>query len=740
MEPQQGRFGVSADLRRRILAKLTQAEEFERLLHTRFIGHKRFSLEGGEALIPALDHLLNLAGAEGAEQIVLGMSHRGRLNVLATILGMPMSEMFSKFEDLDPDSVEGSGDVKYHIGAEGEHTTPAGRAMAIELIANPSHLEQVDPVVEGSTRARQDRRPDPLRQLILPVLIHGDAAFAGQGIVAETLNLSQLGGYRTGGTVHIVVNNQIGFTTSPTGARSSLYSTDIARTVQAPIFHVNGDRPEAVLRAIELAYGFRRRFRKDVVVDIVCYRRHGHNEGDDPSLTAPVLYRKIDQHPSVRALYEKELVAQGTLTAEEAETTHQGIKDALSEAAAHKTAPAPDAEPTEQPVPPPGESAASAEELTTVGTRLGALPESFHLHPKLRTFIERRLKAVTERGLVDWSLAEALALGSLALDGVPVRLSGQDTGRGTFSQRHAVLYDHEDGSAYIPLAHLSETQQPVEVYDSLLSEAAALGFEFGYAMSHPTALVLWEAQFGDFANGAQVIIDQFLAASQTKWSRTCSLSLLLPHGYEGQGPEHSSARMERFLQLSAENNWRVANCTTAAQYFHLLRSQGRRHPRLPLIVFTPKSLLRNPEVASPFAALTEGSFLPVLPDQTADPGQVRRVVLCCGKVFYDLAKARQQQGDTATAIVRLERPYPFPADEIEAEWTRYPQARELRWVQEEPENMGAWTFVAPRLEALLQGRAPLRGISRRASSSPATGSLRRHQQEQAALVAQALAE
>ena len=752
LEPQQGRLGVPDGLRCRILDKLTQAEEFERLLHTRFVGHKRFSLEGAEALIPALDHLLNLATADGAEQVVLGMSHRGRLNVLVTILGLSMSEMFSKFEDLDPDSVEGSGDVKYHIGAEGSHTSPGGQSLAVELIANPSHLEAVDPVVEGSTRARQDRRPDPLRQIIIPVLIHGDAAFAGQGVVAETLNLSQLGGYRTGGTVHLVVNNQIGFTTSPAGARSSLYCTDVARTVQAPIFHVNGDRPEAVIRALELAYAFRRRYSKDVVVDIVCYRRHGHNEGDDPSLTAPVLYRKIDQHPSVRALYEQELTAQGTLSAEQAALTHQAIKDALSQAADAKTSPVPEPEPASESVdvPPPGDSAATAEMLTAVGAGLSTLPESFHLHPKLRTFIDRRRRAVEERGAVDWSLAEALALGSLALEGVPVRMAGQDTGRGTFSQRHAVLYDYEDGSSYIPLAHLSTAQQPVEIYDSLLSEEAALGFEFGYAMSHPTALVLWEAQFGDFANSAQVIIDQFLAASQTKWSRTCALGLLLPHGYEGQGPEHSSARLERFLQLSAENNWRIANCTTAAQYFHLLRSQGRRQPRLPLVVLTPKSLLRNPEVASPLAQLTAGAFLPVLGDAGADPSAVRRVILCSGKVYYDLARARKERGATSTAstastaIVRVERLYPFPAAEIAVELARYPQSAnigDVRWVQEEPENMGAWTFVAPRLhtllETLLGGRARLRGITRRASASPATGSLRRHQQEQAALIAQA---
>jgi len=735
LEPRRGSRDLSPELRQRILLKLTEAEEFEHLLHARFVGHKRFSLEGGEALIAALDRLCSLAADQGAEEIVLGMSHRGRLNVLVTLLGLSMHEMFSKFEDLDPNSVDGSGDVKYHLGARGQHTSPSGARLSIEMINNPSHLEAVDPVTEGSTRARQDLKHDQRRQRVLPLLIHGDAAFAGQGVVVETLNLSQLGGYRTGGTVHLVVNNQIGFTTAPAGARSSLYCTDVARTVQAPIFHVNGDDPEAVVKATELALAFRTEFRKDVVVDIVCYRRHGHNEADDPSLTAPVLYRIIEQHPSVRALYAAALQREGLIA--DPEQQRREVKERLSQAASEPAGGPPAAEVEAPSAAAP--AAASAALLQEVGIRLGELPDGFHLHPKLRAFIDKRRQAVAAQGTVDWSLAEALALGSLALEAVPVRLSGQDTGRGTFSHRHAVLYDNESGQAYIPLAHLRPDQQPVEVYDSLLSEEAALGFEFGYGMTHPRALVLWEAQFGDFVNGAQVIIDQFLAASQTKWSRTCGVTLLLPHGYEGQGPEHSSARMERFLQLSAEDNWRVVNCTTAAQYFHLLRSQGHPAQRRPLVVFTPKSLLRHPEVASPFASLCSGGFETVLADAPGDPGAVTRMLFCTGKVYYDLSKARKASAEAAaTAIVRLEQIYPYPETALSQVLGRYPRARQFRWVQEEPQNMGAWTFMAPRLQAQLGANRELACVSRPASPSPATGSLRRHNLEQASLVEQAL--
>ncbi|HEY7856617.1 MAG TPA: multifunctional oxoglutarate decarboxylase/oxoglutarate dehydrogenase thiamine pyrophosphate-binding subunit/dihydrolipoyllysine-residue succinyltransferase subunit [Terriglobales bacterium] len=730
-----------ADLRRQILLKLTQAEEFEHLLHARFVGHKRFSLEGAEALIPALDRLLTLAVDGGTEEVVLGMSHRGRLNILVTTLGLSMAEMFSKFEDMDPNSVDGSGDVKYHLGASGEHRAPSGKRLAIEMISNPSHLEAVDPVVEGATRARQDIRHDDRRLLVLPLLIHGDAAFAGQGVVAETLNLSQLGGYRTGGTVHLIVNNQIGFTTSPAGARSSLYCTDVARTVQAPIFHVNGDDPEAMVRAVELALAFRTQFRKDVVVDMVCYRRHGHNEADDPSLTAPVLYRKIEAHRSVRKLYAAALVQDGLLKDEaEAEAAAQAVKDELSRQAA---APLPEIQAAPAVVSAaPVVTAVAAERLTTVGERLLALPDGFHLHPKLRSFFDRRHQAIATRAKLDWSLAEALALGTLAVEGTPVRVSGQDSGRGTFSQRHAVVYDFEDATPYIPLAHLSESQAPFEIYDSLLSEEAALGFEFGYSMTHGGALVVWEAQFGDFVNGAQAVIDQFVAASEAKWARTSGVTLLLPHGFEGQGPEHSSARIERFLELSADENWRVANCTTAAQYFHLLRSQGLKRPHRPLVVFTPKSLLRHPEVASPFESFTTAGFQPVLADAEADraPDAVRRALICSGKIYYDLNQARKARPEAAqTALLRCEQLYPFPAAELAAILRRFPKLEQIRWVQEEPENMGAWTFVAPRLAPLAGQSVSFTGVYRAASPSPATGSLRRHQQEQAAIVAAAFA-
>ncbi|HWG38390.1 MAG TPA: multifunctional oxoglutarate decarboxylase/oxoglutarate dehydrogenase thiamine pyrophosphate-binding subunit/dihydrolipoyllysine-residue succinyltransferase subunit [Terriglobales bacterium] len=742
LESARGARGLDPELQRRTLLKLTQAEEFEHLLHARFVGHKRFSLEGAEALLPGLDHYLNLAAAGGAQQIVLGMSHRGRLNILVNTLGLPMGEMFSKFEDLDPDSVEGSGDVKYHLGAEGSHEGPGGARLAIEMINNPSHLEAVDPVTEGSTRARQDligSSGDARGQRVMPLLIHGDAAFAGQGVVAETLNLSQLGGYRTGGTFHFVVNNQIGFTTSPAGARSTLYCTDIARTVQAPIFHVNGDDPEAVVAATALAFAFRQQFRRDVVVDLVCYRRHGHNEADDPSLTSPVLYRNIDQHPSVRVLYAKALESRGVVA--DAEAERKSVREQLEAQAAAKGALAPEFHERRVAAP---ETAVAADRLMILGKRLAALPDGFHLHPKLKTFLDRRRQAVAQQGKLDWSLAEALALGSLALEGTPVRLTGQDTGRGTFSQRHAVLYDFETAAPYIPLAHLDPAQQPVEIYDSLLSEEAAMGFEFGYAMTHPAALVLWEAQFGDFANGAQVVIDQFLASSQTKWSRPCGLGLLLPHGFEGQGPEHSSARIERFLELSADDNWRIANCTTSAQYFHLLRSQGMRRPHRPLVVFTPKSLLRHPDVASPFAEFASAKFEPVLGDAAAAAASkpIQRVLLCSGKIYYDLAKARQKRAlennGAATAIIRLEQLYPFPDGALRTALAPFAAAKAWRWVQEEPENMGAWTFIAPRLQALLPASARLEGISRKPSPSPATGSLRRHQQEQAAIIEQAL--
>ncbi len=742
LEPTRAHWPLPEPLRRRILDRLTAAEVFERLLHARYIGHKRFSLEGAESLIPALDHLLSLAGGVGAREIAIGMAHRGRLNLLVNIVGKTMAEIVSKFEDMDPESVEGSGDVKYHIGAEGRVVTFGGHALRITVSPNPSHLEAVDPVLEGSARARQELLDDRQGRLVLPVLIHGDAAFAGQGVVAETLNLSQLAGYEVGGTIHLVVNNRIGFTTSPAEARSSLYCTDVARMVQAPIFHVNGDDPEAVLRAVELGFGFRSEFQSDVVVDLVCYRRHGHNEADDPSLTHPELYRRIERHPGTRALYAQQLARAGLLAEDEEERLLRQYRERMPEPHAAAAA----AEPAARtPRPPAVETAVPAPRLKKIAPALARLPAGFHLHPKLKTWLERRARMLDSPPGADWSLAEALAFATLLEDGVPIRISGQDTGRGTFSQRHAILYDYESGAPYIPLTHLPTAQAPFMLHDSLLSEEAALGFEFGYSMEHPRALVIWEAQFGDFANGAEVIIDQFIAPARAKWGRSSGLTLFLPHGYEGQGPEHSSARLERFLQLAAEDNLQVANCTTAAQYFHLLRRQGLRgaaapEARRPLVLLTPKSLLRHPEVASPLEALAGGKFHPVLPDPALPPESAHRVLLASGKIYYELAATRRELGGeaAATAILRLEQLYPLPARELETALAACRRAKEFVWVQEEPANMGAWNALAPRLAALNSGRR-WSYVGREASASPATGSLRRHQREQKALLARAFA-
>ena len=740
LEPTRAHWPLPEPIRRRILDRLTAAEGFERLLHARYIGHKRFSLEGAESLIPALDHLLNLAGAAGAKEIAIGMAHRGRLNVLVNIVGKAMTEIVSKFEDMDPESVAGSGDVKYHIGAEGQVKTPDGHQLRVTVSPNPSHLEAVDPVLEGSARARQELLGDHQGRLVLPVLIHGDAAFAGQGVVAETLNLSQLAGYEVGGTVHLVVNNRIGFTTSPAAARSSLYCTDVARMVQAPIFHVNADDPEAVLRAIELSFGFRSEFQSDVVIDLVCYRRHGHNEADDPSLTHPDLYRRIERHPGTRAIYARQLVETGLLAVEDEAALQKQVRERLSApAAAHDEVPprAPRAHAVDTEVP--------LERLRQIGAALGSLPSDFHPHPKLKTFFERRGQMLAGSHGVDWSLAEALAFGSLLQDSVPIRITGQDTGRGTFSQRHAVLYDYDNGATYTPLQHVPGATTGFMLHDSLLSEEAALGFEFGYSMEHPRALVIWEAQFGDFANGAEVVIDQFLAPARAKWGRTSGLTLFLPHGYEGQGPEHSSARPERFLQLCAEDNLQVVNCTTAAQYFHLLRRQGLRgaaalEARRPLILLTPKSLLRHPEVASPLSAFAGGRFHPLLPDPNLAPESAQRIILCNGKIFYELLAARRERGDgalAAAALIRVEQLYPFPAREIETALAACRRANEFFWVQEEPENMGAWSYIAPRLQAL-EPRRHWKYIGRDPAASSATGSLRRHQREQKAVIARAL--
>jgi 2-oxoglutarate dehydrogenase E1 component len=725
----------SAETRRRILEKLVEAEAFERFLHAKYIGHKRFSLEGGEALIALLDQVLSRAAEAGMEAAVIGMSHRGRLNVLANTVGKPLAHIFAVFEgDVDPDTVQGSGDVVYHLGAEGVHQAPGGARMDVRVCANPSHLEIVDPVVEGLVRALQDAAGDTRRQRFLPILVHGDAAFAGQGVVAETLNLAGLHGYRTGGTVHVVVNNQIGFTTLPRDARSSTYCTDVARMVQAPIFHVNGDDPEALVRVGLLALDYRQAFGRDVVIDMVGYRRWGHNEGDEPAYTQPLMYARIKEHPSVARLYGEALVRAGRVGQEELEGLWSAKKAQMN---AEGAAPAPG-----RPRPPAeaGEGAAPAPgRIQEVLRGLTQVPEGFQVHPKLAPFLQKRAELGAGRGELDWSTAEALAFGTLAQEGISLRLSGQDVGRGTFSQRHAVLYDWRTGAEHCPLKALAAPPARFEVYDSMLSEAAVLGFEYGNSLIGGPRLILWEAQFGDFANGAQVVIDQFIAASERKWDQASSLVLLLPHGLEGQGPEHSSARLERFLQLCAEDNLRVACPSTPASYYRLLRAQARA-ARKPLVVMTPKSLLRHPGCISPLAEFADDRFQPLLDDPGADPAQVAQVLLCSGKVYYDLAKRRQERDARGVALVRLERLYPFPAAELRALLARYPSAADFRWVQEEPRNQGAWQFVRARLlereDTAQLGRA-LGYAGRPESAAPATGSHRAHQQELEALLDQA---
>ncbi len=725
--------------KKRILQKLNEAEAFERFLHTKYVGHKRFSLEGGEVLIPMLDHLLAHAGELGVEEVVMGMAHRGRLNVLANILGMSYGKIFRQFEgDLDPDSREGTGDVKYHLGAKGTYLSPNGKQVAVELASNPSHLEAVDPVVEGMARAKQDARGDSERVKVLPVLIHGDAAFAGQGVVAETLNMSALSGFRTGGTVHIVVNNGIGFTTAPADARSSVYATDVARMVQAPIFHVNGEDPEACVRVVALAVAFRMAFHKDVVVDLVCYRRWGHNEADEPSFTQPLMYAKIRQKRSVRKLYTELLVNRGDISLKEAEQALEQFQKILERAfeETQESAPppvevrfAPPAPPEPAPPAPPVDHQA----LQKVARCLATVPSDFTVHPKLAKLLAYRARCLEEG--VDWGTGELVAFGSLLLEGIPVRLSGQDSRRGTFSQRHAVLVDQTTGEAYVNLEHLDPAQAPFLIYDSLLSEYAVMAFEYGYSVARPKALVCWEAQFGDFANGAQIVIDQFVTSAHEKWDQHARLTLLLPHGFEGQGPEHSSGRIERFLQLAVGDSMRVCVPTTAANYFHLLRSQAHMpHPK-PLIIFTPKSFLRAELAKSPGQAFLEGRFQPVLLDPNP-PEQPEMAILCSGKVFFDLYPAREKRR-APVLLLRLEQLYPFPEAELRQALGSYPSVRQLRFVQEEPENMGAWPFLHPLLERL-SGREALSWVTRPPSCSPATGSAKLHEAEQAHLVALAL--
>jgi len=754
MEESENTTRFAPEEQLRILEKVCSADLFERFLHTKFLGQKRFSLEGAEALIPLLDTVAEASPGHGVRELIIGMAHRGRLNVLSNIIGKSLESMFSEFEDIEAqESPFGSGDVKYHKGYSSDRRVRSGERIHLSLTANPSHLEAVDPVVEGRARAKQVRAGDEDGHQHLPVLIHGDAAFAGQGMVAETLNLSNLNGYSTGGTLHVVVNNQIGFTATPQEARSTLYATDVAKMIQVPILHVNGDDPEAVVHCVKLALSYRQRFGDDVVIDMVCYRRHGHNEGDEPSFTNPLLYAKIRKREPLRALYTARLVRGGVLSEGDVERIEEDLSEQLQQALQiiKTRPPEPDepyglrgpwrgfarTEPAEEPV-----TAVPAERLAQISEALASTPADFEVHRKLQALLGKRRKMVAESAPIDWAMGEALAFGSLLAEGTPVRLSGQDSSRGTFSQRHAVLVDQKSGLEYAPLDHISETQARFEVYNSHLSEAAVLGFEYGYSLADPTTLTLWEAQFGDFANGAQVIIDQFITSAHVKWQRMSGLVMLLPHGFEGQGPEHFSARIERFLQLCAEDNLQIANCTTPAQYFHLLRRQMRRAYRVPLVIFTPKSLLRAPRAVSRVADFRDGAFSSVLDDSVIqEPERVRRVLLCSGKVYYDLIAYREQrdgvaEGEAAgdVAVVRVEGLYPWPADALARIRERYAATDRLVWVQEEPANMGPWSFVRERLPDVLSGDAKLAYAGRPPSASPATGSHRAHRGQQQALL------
>lgn len=731
---------VARDEQLRILRRLNAAEAFEHFLQTKYVGQKRFSLEGGESVIPILDAILSEAADSGLDEVCIGMPHRGRLNVLANIAGKSYEQIFREFEgNVDPNSVQGSGDVKYHLGTSGTFTSPSGASTAVYLAANPSHLEAVNPVLEGIVRAKQDRLDMGEAGFnVLPILLHGDAAFAGQGVVAETLNLSQLRGYRTGGTIHVIINNQVGFTTAPASSRSSVYSTDVARMVQAPIFHVNGDDPEACVRVAHLAFEYRQAFNKDVAIDMVCYRRRGHNEADEPSFTQPLMYKIIEAKRSARKLYTEALVGRGDISLEEAAAALKDYQSQLEGVfeATHDVPPAETGSLTTDQVEstPPSiiDTAISQELLSKIGASQIAVPEGFTVHPKLLPQLERRTTSISEGG-IDWATGEAIALGSLLADGQTIRLSGQDSRRGTFGQRHCVLIDKENGSEWTPLANVSADQGRFLVYDSLLSEFAAMGFEYGYSVEREDALVIWEAQFGDFADGAQTIIDEFISSSFQKWGQRSSLVLLLPHGYEGQGPDHSSARIERFLALCAEENLTVAQPSTPASYFHLLRWHAKNPERRPLIVFTPKSMLRLKTAASSAADFTSGRFQPVIDDaQSLNRGtEIRRVALCSGKLYYELLAAREAKGANDIALVRVEQFYPMPIAELNAALANYPNA-ELVWAQDEPANQGPWPFIGLQMREALDRN--IRRISRTSAASPATGSHHRHEQEQTHLI------
>lgn len=742
----QYRFPVEE--RRNLLWQLTAAEGLERYLHTKYVGQKRFSLEGGEALIALLNDLIQQGGAAGVEEFVLGMAHRGRLNVLVNVLGKSPAQLFSEFEGkYDDNHMQGSGDVKYHKGFSADVRTPAGN-VHVALAFNPSHLEIVDPVVEGSVRARQELREDAHGDKVVPVIMHGDAAFAGQGVVMETLQLSQLRGYRTGGTLHIVINNQIGFTTSdPYDVRSTTYSSDVAKMLEAPILHVNADDPEAVVFASRLGMRYRQRFHKDFVIDLVCYRRLGHNEADEPAATQPVMYRAIRQHPSARKLYADLLAAEGVIGAADADGMVEQYRNALDSGRLEISAALglignkhtvdwsrfAQTDWSERP-----RTGVSPERLAALAKRLSQLPPELELHPRVAQVMRNRARMMIGEMPLDWGAAETLAYASLLEQGFAVRLSGQDSGRGTFFHRHAVLHDQTTGRRYVPLQHVRDGQPRFNVIDSVLSEEAVLGFEYGYSTTSPDSLVIWEGQFGDFVNGAQVVIDQFISSGEAKWGRLCGLTLFLPHGYEGQGPEHSSARLERFLQLCAENNMSVCVPSTPAQMFHLLRRQMLRSFRKPLIVMTPKSLLRHELSVSALNELSHNGFANVIDEiDTIEPAQVRRVVFCSGKVYFDLLKARRHAGQTDVAIVRVEQLYPFPVDEYQAVLARYPQASELVWCQEEPQNQGAWFQIRHRLQDLAQPRT-VYYAGRGAAAAPATGVAKQHDAEQRRLVETAL--
>lgn len=746
MESNRNTPNYSKEIKKEILKNLTYAETFENFVHTKFIGHKRFSLEGNETLIPVLNFLLSKSAESNILEAVIGMAHRGRLNVLVNVIGKPVESIFSEFEDIqDLDSIQGSGDVKYHLGASGKYITSDGRSIQITLSSNPSHLEWVNPVVEGITRAKQTRLGDAKsHQKVIPILIHGDAAFAGQGVVAETLNLSQLSGYRTGGTVHIIVNNQIGFTTTPESSRSSTYATDVAKMIQAPIFHVNGDDPEAALWVTQIALEYRNIFKKDVVIDLLGYRRHGHNEGDEPGFTQPLLYEKIKHKKSVKNIYFEKLIKEGTLTKEEAEKIQISYENKLSKAletikrkSSNFSGDLPLAVPVKEikSQKKAQDTFISESSLRKIINGLTSLPSDFNGHPKLQKFLEKRRQLLDNTEKADWALAESIAFGSLLLEGTPIRLSGQDSVRGTFSQRHLAFTDVKNGNEYLPLNYLDENQAKIEALDSSLSEAAVLGFEYGYSIADPLALVIWEAQFGDFANGAQVMIDNFIVASYEKWNLPNSLVMLLPHGYEGQGPEHSSARIERFLILCAEENMFVTNPTTPAQYFHLLRRHIKHQISKPLVVFTPKSLLRHPDAKSSKEEFLSGKFVEVIDDISVnDKSRIKKVILCSGKVFYELIKYKQQNKINDTAIVRLEQYYPFSELQVKSVLHSYSNAKKIVWVQEEPRNMGAWNFLWHRLNELLLPNQKLFCSSRPDSASPAVGSQKISNQQQKYLV------